>query len=122
MIHTRNWSFFGYSEVLNKIKTLLFGDSARKERRRISKPGLLPLVGSHISKGKAVLRVDFPMDQGLWDFLTLMGWREVNMKRNRRKLHILPSSMYDAIANAPAEMREEVHRRILSQVKKISEK
>ncbi|MGB2832895.1 MAG: hypothetical protein WBC07_08055 [Methylotenera sp.] len=49
----------------------------------------------------------------LWDWFVLMGWREIDLKTNRREVKLLPMNTFSIIARASISERESVYRQII---------
>lgn len=99
--------------MLNKLKVMLFGGKPDHERRRTPRAGKVPAVGGHIGRQQLVMQITGPMPRELWDWFVLMGWREVNMKTNRRQVKMLPKAAFANIANANIGERETVYRQAI---------
>ncbi|MGB4812953.1 MAG: hypothetical protein WBP13_10820 [Methylophilaceae bacterium] len=99
--------------MLNKIKVMLFGGKPDEERRRIARAGKVPKMGAHITKGNLVFKITDSISTDLWDWFVLMGWREVSMRTNRRKLVMLPQSTYAEIAKASVAERELIYHKFI---------
>lgn len=100
--------------MLNKLKVMLFGGKPEKERRRTPRAGSVPKVGAHIARQNLVIKVTDSMRGDLWDWFVLMGWREVSMRNNRRKVVMLPQNTYIQIASANVAERELVYKKIVA--------
>lgn len=99
--------------MLNKIKVMLFGGKPNVERRRVPRAGAAPKNGAHISKNNLVIKVTDSISTDLWDWFVLMGWREVSMRNNRRKMTMLPQDTYSKIAKADLAEREVIYRELI---------
>lgn len=96
--------------MLNKLKVMLFGGKPDVERRRVARAGIAPRVGAYISQKNMVMKITDAISTDLWDWFVLMGWREVSMRNNRRKMTMLPQSTYAKIANTSLAEREVVYK------------
>ncbi len=76
-------------------------------------PGPCPSVGASIVKRRVVMKVTEPVSSELWDWLVLVGWREVRMSRNRRKYRPVPDSAFGKLVRVAANEREALYRRML---------
>jgi hypothetical protein len=103
--------------MFNKLKTMIFGGKPDKERRRLARVGDVPKLGSHITKQRGVMKVTVAMQPDLWDWLVLLGWREIDLKTNRRAVTKLSETSFFELAKASMAEREEIHNRIIRQIK-----
>lgn len=99
--------------MFNKLKVMIFGGMPDENRRRLARSGKVPALDSHIIKQQLVIKITEPMVQDLWDWLVLMGWREIDMKSNRRKVRRLGNDTFAKIAQADYSVREEAYRELL---------
>lgn len=60
------------------------------------------------------------MPDDLWYFLTLLGWREVPVPRDRRRYIDLPSAAFELLVRTPAGKREVRYRQLLEQARRIT--
>jgi hypothetical protein len=99
--------------MLNTLKVKLFGGKPSKERRRLARVGKLPIIGAYIAKQQIAIKVTEPMHSSLWEWLVLIGWREVDIKTNRRKIRRLHDDTFSKLARAQPLDREAVYKEIL---------
>ncbi|HOY70685.1 MAG TPA: hypothetical protein PL131_08505 [Methylotenera sp.] len=99
--------------MLNKLKVMLFGGKPDVERRRVARAGKAPKVGAHIARQNMVIKITEAISADLWEWFVLMGWREVSMRTNRRKLTMLPQSTYVTIAGATVSDREAIYKKLI---------
>lgn len=106
--------------MLGKLKQLFIGGKPKQERRKLARIGNIPKVGAHLYRDGLVLRVTDTMPGDLWDWFILVGWREVSMAKNRRKVTMLPLSSYASIARAKPSDRDATYKNILRAQQKTS--
>lgn len=99
--------------MFSAIKAMIFGGKPAKERRRLARAGKLPAVGTYIAKQHTAIKVTDRMPIELWDWFVLMGWREVDVNTNRRKIRRMHDDTYASIAQAKPIDREAVYRAIM---------
>lgn len=99
--------------MLDALKAMIFGGKPAKERRRLARAGKVPAVGTYIAKQQIAIKVTERMPIELWDWFVLMGWREVDVKTNRRKIRRLHDDTYASISQAKPMDREAVYRAIM---------
>lgn len=99
--------------MFDALKAMIFGGKPAKERRRLARAGKVPAVGTYIAKQQTAIKVTERMPVELWDWFVLMGWREVDVKTNRRKIRRLHDETYANIAQAKPMDREAVYRTIM---------
>lgn len=100
--------------MLNVLKAAIFGGRPNKERRRLARAGGVPAVGKYIGRQQVAIKVTSQMPVALWDWFVLMGWREVDVKTNRRKIRRLHDDTYASIAQAEPSEREAVYRAVMT--------
>ncbi len=100
--------------MFDALKTMIFGGKPAKERRRLARASKRPAIDAYITKQQIAIKVTEPMTAELWDWLVLMGWREVDIKSNRRKIRRLHDETFAQLVNAKPAEREAVYRAILN--------
>jgi hypothetical protein len=99
--------------MLNKLKVMLFGGKPSVERRRVPSAGNAPKVGAYIAKKDLVIKITDTITTEMWEWFVLMGWREISMRTNRRKLVILPQNAYAKLAKAGVAERELIYNQMM---------
>lgn len=99
--------------MLNTLKVMMFGGKPSKERRRLARVGKLPAIGTYITKHQIAIKITESINSGLWEWFVLMGWREVDIKTNRRKIRRLHDDTFSRLARAEPIDREAVYREVL---------
>lgn len=100
----------GIVVVLDKLRTLM---RIRKPRRPLP-PGPQPTLGSNIVNGRMRMRLKYPITPEQWQWLTLMGWRTVDMRQNRRRYYLVEDrSVLQLVSAETTEERVEIHARIM---------
>lgn len=104
--------------MLNKIKVMLFGGKPSVERRRLPSAGRAPKVGAFIAKRDLVIKITDPITNEMWEWFILMGWREISMRTNRRKLVVLPQNAFAKLAKLDVAERELVYNQMMKATSK----
>jgi len=99
--------------MFDALKILVFGGKPSKERRRLPRAGKPPAINAYIAKQQTTMKITAPVNQELWDWLVLMGWREFEIKSNRRKIRRLDDRVFSKLAQADQQDREAIYREIL---------
>jgi len=60
-----------------------------------------------------VMKVSGPVQQDLWDWLVLMGWREASATPERRRYRRLPETAISSLIQADRAEREAVYRDLI---------
>jgi hypothetical protein len=55
----------------------------------------------------------------MWEWFVLMGWREISMRTNRRKLVVLPQNAYAKLAKANSAERELIYNQMMKATTKV---
>lgn len=100
----------------NKLRTLL---KIRVERQAPPLNGK-PRPGGYVVRGRHRMLVSAPMPDDLWYFLSLLGWREAAVARDRRRYADLPSASFELLLRTPATKRELRYRQLLEQSQRIA--
>lgn len=85
----------------------------RKERR-ILPAGPKPPVGSSIVKDGLRMRLNFPINNQQWSWLSDMGWRATDMRTDRRKYTLVSDSFVNRLLDADDELRHQLHLRLVA--------
>jgi hypothetical protein len=83
--------------------------------------GAKPQPGRAIVRGRNRMIITTPVPDDLWYYLTLLGWREVPVARDRRRYVDLPSASLELLMRAPRSRREARYRQLLDQATRIAE-
>lgn len=75
--------------------------------------GPCPVVGTKICRRDMVMTIAHPLQQDLWDWLVLMGWREATVKLERRRYRRLPDAAVAKLMQADRADREWVYRDLI---------
>lgn len=100
--------------LLTKIKNTILRQFFKQERRHTPPAGPKPALGGYIAKRDVAMKVTGPLSMDLWHWLTILGWREVNVKTNRRKFYRLPKDTLEQLVNANTFERELVYEALIS--------
>lgn len=71
--------------LLHSLRTLF---NIRKQRQKLP-VGSKPPIGSSLILNNVRLKIRVALDDEQWEWLTLMGWRRVDMRNNRRRYQLL---------------------------------
>ena len=84
----------------------------RKKRRALplSAP---PDTGAVIVRQDIKTVVSHPINEELWDWMMLCGWRVNPVKNDRRRYRTLPGGTLDKLIRADKEHRSSVHAQLL---------
>ena len=107
----------GDAKVLrDRLRTLLH---IRVERRTPPVNGK-PRAGRYVVRGGNRMLVSAPMPDDLWYFLTLLGWREVPVPRDRRRYIDLPTASLELLVRTSPAKREIRYRQLQEQARRIA--
>ncbi len=98
--------------IRDKIRTLL---NIRVQRAPAGL-GTKPRIGSRIVLGRLRMIVTCTPPDDLWYFISLLGWREVKVARDRRRYVELPRASFEQLVRAKASQREARYRAVISTV------
>lgn len=85
-----------------------------RRARQLLPAGPQPALGSNIVNGRKRMRLKYPITPEQWQWLTLMGWRTVDMRQNRRQYQLVDDRMVKLLVLAETgEERTEIHQRIM---------
>jgi hypothetical protein len=88
--------------VRDQVRSLL-----RIRRERVAPPlGHKPGVGARIACGDLRMTVQAGMSDGLWQWLTRKGWREVLYRPDRRRYRDVPHTLVTQLIDAAPEDRD----------------
>lgn len=89
--------------------------------RQLLPAGPLPPMGSNIVNGSLRIRLKYPVTQEQWRWLTLLGWRTIDMRHNRRRYYLVDDKSVRAMILAEGEdERAKIHQIIMAQGKKAA--
>lgn len=81
--------------------------------RRNPPLGPKPRIGARIVQGRYRMTVTCQPTDELWYFVSLLGWREVSMPRDRRRYVDLPRASFDLLARSAPSQRETRYRQLI---------
>lgn len=100
--------------MLSTLRNLFAGGGKpAKERRRLPAAGPCPNPGASVVRRNLAMKVTEPISREFWDWLVLVGWREVRMAKNRRRYKTLPADTFGRLARATPAMRDALYRELI---------
>ena len=84
-----------------------------RTRRRLAAVGPRPSVGDHIAKEGVRVRVSDEMDEELWQWLILKGWRKIFLSADRRRYLVADDALFDELILAGNEERDSIEDRMI---------
>lgn len=76
-----------------------------------------PLVGTNIVRNRLRIRLKYPISDDLWNWLSAMGWRSVDMRNNRRRYTTVPDKVLVKFIKADTMERHVLHDRLIKAFK-----
>ncbi len=70
-------------------------------------------MGSNIVMGRLRIFLKHPIDYEQWEWFTLMGWRTIDMRTNRRQYIIVPDKVVLSLIGADERARDMLHTRLI---------
>jgi len=98
-----------YITLKNFLRTLL----RIRKIRQLPPPGEKPAFGSTIILNRLKMQLFVPIDTQQWEWLSLRGWRTLDMRQNRRRYYRVPRNAVHRLIHAKPEEREELYQRIV---------
>lgn len=77
-----------------------------------------PKSGAYIVRGDAQMLVTVELNEALWEWLVLQGWRANSFPRDRREYVQWPTNSVAVLAKAPTGERENLYQRLMVKVGK----
>ncbi|WP_085316983.1 hypothetical protein [Derxia lacustris] len=100
--------------VTTKIKDGLRTAMGVRVDRALPQPGAMPGHGAHIARADVRVRVTAEMNEELWAWLTARGWREIDLRSDRRRYRVGKPSATEELAFADSEHdRERIERLVM---------
>ncbi len=97
--------------MIDAIRTLM----RIRRTRQLLPPGPQPAMGSNIVNGRKRMRLKYAVTGEQWQWLTLMGWRTVDMRQNRRHYDLVDDQRVLQLLSAEtAHERSEIHAAIMN--------
>lgn len=101
--------------VRNQFRNLLGIRKERRPPRRTHKP----VLGTRIFLGDVRMVVQAGLDRDLWSWLQDQGWREANVRPDRRTYREVPSSWMTLLIDSPPEHREAVLKAAIADARRV---
>ena len=99
-------------DMIDTIRTLM----RIRRPRQLLPAGPQPAMGSNIVNGRKRMRLKYAVTGEQWQWLTLMGWRTVDMRQNRRQYDLVDDRRVLQLLSAETpEERAEIHAAIMSE-------
>jgi hypothetical protein len=76
------------------------------------------MVNTCICRGTYKMLVTHEIDNGLWQWLAMLGWRKISVPDDRRRYRRLPKEALKILLKTPPEALDSVHARMLAAVAK----
>ncbi len=113
-----NLSEFGKIELrLHDRMRSLFG--VRVKRRR-PPAGPRPMPGATIARGEVAMKILNPMPEDIWQWLSMIGWRQLNLNKERRRYRVLPSKSFSKLLEVKTnDEREKIVAQMLKDAQKL---
>jgi len=102
--------FMFYTRFKDTLRTLL----RIRQERVLPPPGEKPAFGSTIILNRLKMQLFVSIDYEQWEWLTLRGWRTLDVRQNRRRYYRVPRNAVIRLMHATPEEREELHQRIIT--------
>ena len=99
-----------------KLKDLLRNLFGFRNTRQIPPTTPQPPVGSNIVLGRLRIFLKYPIDCEQWEWFTLMGWRTIDMRTNRRYYTIVPDKELLRLIKAADQERDALHHSLIKRV------
>ncbi|WP_156924545.1 hypothetical protein [Derxia gummosa] len=84
--------------VTSKIKDGLRTAMGVRVERSLPPAGAMPAHGAHIARADVRIRVTAEMTPDLWEWLTVRGWREIDLSSDRRRYRVGKPSATEELA------------------------
>lgn len=91
-----------------------------RQKRRAAPVGSRPAKDSWICRGSIKMLVTHDIDNTLWQWLALNGWRKITVPNDRRRYRRLPKEALRILIKAPQEELDAIHGRMMAAVAKSS--
>ncbi|MFZ6864007.1 hypothetical protein ACO0K7_15340 [Undibacterium sp. Ji67W] len=85
-----------------------------RQTRALPPPGEKPAFGSTIILDRLKMQLFVSIDYEQWEWLTLRGWRTLDVRQNRRRYYRVPRNAVIRLMHATPAEREELHQRIIT--------
>ncbi|WP_344765836.1 hypothetical protein [Actimicrobium antarcticum] len=102
--------------LFNLMRTVL----GIRKARRVPPVSAKPQIGSSLVCNDFRVRLKYPLGDEQWEWLSIMGWRHVNMRSNRRRYQSLSDAVFRKLLDKDA--RDEAHQTIMQQAAVLSGK
>ena len=93
-----------------------------RQKRRVSPVGSRPAKDSWICRGGVKMLVSHDMDNTLWQWLALNGWRKITVPNDRRRYRRLPKEALRILIKAPQDELDDIHSLMLAAVERSAAK
>lgn len=112
-------------ELLGAIRMKMFYEKAKnglrnlfnvREKRKPAPVGTKPAINTDVCRGTLKMQVTHEIDNVLWQWLALQGWRKITVPNDRRCYRRLPKGAMKILMKTPPEALDSVHGRMLAAV------
>lgn len=98
--------------IKNYLRTLL----GIRKKRAFPKAGPIPLVGATLVRGQLSMPVTTAVSPEQWEWLTLLGWRNSDMRIDRRRYVRMPTDAFAQLIGADRYERDTLHQQLIASV------
>jgi hypothetical protein len=84
-----------------------------RKPRQVLPIGERPLVGSNIVMKNLRMRLKYPINNELWGWLAQMGWRTIDIRKDRRHYTMVSEKILIRLINANAPKRDVIHQHLV---------
>lgn len=89
-----------------------------RKARKLVPVGSRPVVDTYICRRDVKMLVTHEIDDSLWQWLAMCGWRKITVPNDRRHYHRLPKTALKILIRTPPEQLDDIHRRMMAAVAK----
>lgn len=98
---------------MRRLKDILRTLIGIRKPRQVLPIGERPLVGSNIVMKNLRMRLKYPINNDLWTWLSQMGWRTIDIRKDRRHYTMVSEKILIRLINANAPKRDLIHQHLM---------
>lgn len=98
-----------FSKLIDNVRTM----TGVRKVRQLSGSKEKPAAGTSIVLDNLRLRIRYPIEDELWQWLYAMGWRAMPLANNRRRYRVISERVVLKMFKADLPERNAIHERIL---------